>query len=178
MYDCRVDGNGQVQVRSAQHRASQKWPSFGFKKRRTIDRKAKGRKTKRPPTLRAVERLSNSTPPAVGSPSVLFYSPTELSLVATSAATSEATMGKTRVGVLLRESVGGNKSSNKSQDLASLVAKYHEFCKKIRALIDSLKAHHGAMQKIEQSRSLVSPFMHCTSQSENDGQEKVDMVNI
>lgn len=65
-------------------------------------------------------------------------------------------MGKTRVGVLLRESVGGNKSTNKSQDLAALTAKYHEFCKKIRALIDSLKAHHGAMQKIEESRSQVS----------------------
>jgi len=65
-------------------------------------------------------------------------------------------MGKTRVGVLLRENVGGKKSSNASQDLASLTAKYHGFCKKIRALIESLKVHHEAMIKIEQSRSAVS----------------------
>lgn len=68
---------------------------------------------------------------------------------------SEA-MAKTRVGVLLRESVGGNKSTNKSQDLASLTSKYHEFCKKIRALIESLKAHHVIMVKSEQTRSSVS----------------------
>ena len=68
-------------------------------------------------------------------------------------------MAKTRVGVLFRESVGGNKSTNKSQDLASLTSKYHEFCKKIRALIDSLKAHHAIMIKIEQTRSSVSLFV-------------------
>ena len=72
---------------------------------------------------------------------------------------SEEAMAKTRVGVLLRESVGGNKSTNKSQDLASLTSKYHEFCKKIRSLIESLKAHHDTMRKIEQTRSSVSLLM-------------------
>lgn len=65
-------------------------------------------------------------------------------------------MGKTRVGVLFRESMGGNKSSNKSADLASLTSKYNGFCKKIRSLIQSLKAHHDAMVKMEESRSNVS----------------------
>ena len=68
-------------------------------------------------------------------------------------------MAKTRVGVLFRESVGGNKSTNKSQDLASLTSKYHEFCKKIGALIQSLKVHHDAMKRIEESRSSVSLFV-------------------
>ena len=65
-------------------------------------------------------------------------------------------MGKTRVGVLLRESMGGNKSSNKSADLAALTTKYQGFCKKVRALILSLKAHHDAMVKLEESRTNVS----------------------
>jgi len=67
-------------------------------------------------------------------------------------------MGKTRVGVLFRESMGGNKSSNKSADLASLTSKYNGFCKKIRSLIESLKSHHNAMVKMEESRLNVSPF--------------------
>ena len=64
-------------------------------------------------------------------------------------------MGKTRVGVLIRESMGGNKSSNKSSDLTALTTRYHAFTKKIRAMILALKEHHGNMQRVEKSRQEV-----------------------
>lgn len=65
-------------------------------------------------------------------------------------------MGKTRVGVLLRETMGGNKSTNKSQDLAEYTKKYGVFCKKIRNLIEALKTHHQNLARIDASRQDVS----------------------
>jgi hypothetical protein len=67
-------------------------------------------------------------------------------------------MAKPRVGVLLRETVAGSKSSNQSADLESLKQKYLVFCKKIRHLIGALERHHKAMTEMEQSRSGVSVF--------------------
>ena len=64
-------------------------------------------------------------------------------------------MGKTRVGVLLRESMGGNKSTNKSSDLVALTQRYHAFSKKIRSLVEALKAQHATMLKMEESRQQV-----------------------
>jgi hypothetical protein len=69
-------------------------------------------------------------------------------------------MGKTRVGVLFRESMGGNKSTNKSADLATLTQKYYDFCKQMRGLVTTLKKHHEAMQIIQQSRSDVSIYIY------------------
>lgn len=63
-------------------------------------------------------------------------------------------MGKTRVGVLFRESVGG-KSSNKSADLVALMERYHGWCKKIKSLIEALAKHHQSMAQMEQSRVAV-----------------------
>ena len=64
-------------------------------------------------------------------------------------------MAKKRVGVLLRESMGGNKSSNKSSDLAALTQRYVEFTKRIRAMVDALKAQHACMIQMEESRLKV-----------------------
>jgi uncharacterized protein YlxW (UPF0749 family) len=64
-------------------------------------------------------------------------------------------MAKKRVGVLLRESIGGNKSTNKSSDLVALTQRYVEFTKKIRAVVDALKAQHACMIQMEESRLKV-----------------------
>jgi hypothetical protein len=64
-------------------------------------------------------------------------------------------MAKKRVGVLLRESIGGAKSSNKSSDLAALTQRYVEFTKRIRAMVDALKAQHACMIQMEESRLKV-----------------------
>lgn len=65
-------------------------------------------------------------------------------------------MAKTRVGVLLRESVGGGKSSNRSADLVSLSEKYQVWCKKVRSLILSLERHQVLMGRMQESRAAVS----------------------
>jgi hypothetical protein len=65
-------------------------------------------------------------------------------------------MTKPRVGVLLRETVAGSKSSNQSADLESLKQKYFLFCKKVRHLIGALDKHQKAMTEIEASRNGVS----------------------
>ena len=64
-------------------------------------------------------------------------------------------MGKTRVGVLLRESVGGNKSTNKSADLVTQIQKYNEFVKQLKGMIDALKVYHANLAKMDASRSEV-----------------------
>lgn len=69
--------------------------------------------------------------------------------------TTNASMAKKRVGVLLRESIGGNKSTNKSTDLAALTQRYVEFTKRIRAMVDALKAQHACMIQMEESRLKV-----------------------
>ena len=62
---------------------------------------------------------------------------------------------KARMGVVLRESLGGNKSSSKSADLVNLTERYNAWTKKIHGLIDSLKQHHSAMLQLEESRMSV-----------------------
>ena len=69
-------------------------------------------------------------------------------------------MAKPRVGVLLRETVAGSKSSNQSADLDSLKQKYGVFCKKVRHLIGALDRHQKAMTEMEKSRTGVS-VMRC-----------------
>lgn len=65
-------------------------------------------------------------------------------------------MGKTRVGVLLRESMGGNKSTNKSSDLTALTQRYHTFMKRLGGLIQALKSQHQCMVQMDQTRQAVS----------------------
>jgi len=65
-------------------------------------------------------------------------------------------MGKTRIGVVVRESLGGNKSSNRSVDLLNLSQKYRDWCKKMRGLVGALQAHHDTMLKMHASRAAVS----------------------
>ena len=64
-------------------------------------------------------------------------------------------MAKKRVGVLLRESMGGNKSTNKSSDLTALTQRYYDFTKRIRGMVDALKAQHACMIQMEESRLKV-----------------------
>ena len=65
-------------------------------------------------------------------------------------------MAKPRVGVLLRETVAGSKSSNQSADLENLRAKYGAFCQRLRRAIVALERHHRAMAELEASRGGVS----------------------
>jgi hypothetical protein len=64
-------------------------------------------------------------------------------------------MGKTRIGVVLRESVGGAKSNNQSADLVALTDRYHVFVKKLHILIHSLQQHHAVMMQIDKTRTQV-----------------------
>ena len=50
-------------------------------------------------------------------------------------------MGKNRIGVVIRESVGGNKSSSRSADLHKLYQNYQVWCKQIAQLLGALKGH-------------------------------------
>lgn len=65
-------------------------------------------------------------------------------------------MGKTRVGVLIRETVGGSKSANRSADLVTLTQKYNGWTKKIRALIISLEKYHATIGQLRETRAAVS----------------------
>jgi hypothetical protein len=66
-----------------------------------------------------------------------------------------AASGKARIGVVLRESLGGNKSSSKSADLMALTERYTVWTKKMACLIDSIKQHHAAMMQLETTRVSV-----------------------
>jgi hypothetical protein len=70
-------------------------------------------------------------------------------------------MAKTRVGVILRETVGGkNKSNNRSVDLENLQKnQWPAFTKKIQGLIQALQQHHGNLKRLEQSRQAVRDGM-------------------
>ena len=61
-------------------------------------------------------------------------------------------MVKARVGVRLKEAVGGKKSHNRNQDLVQLTERYNGFCKRLRALIQSLKGHYGSMHQLAKTR--------------------------
>lgn len=66
-------------------------------------------------------------------------------------------MGKTRVGVILREGMGSKSSTaNQSADLKALHDKYTVFCKNIRSLALALQHHLGSLQQMEKTRSMVS----------------------
>ena len=73
----------------------------------------------------------------------------------------QTTMGKTRVGVLVRESLGGKKTGSQSADLSNLTEKYFVFCKKIKGLIASLQHHHNTMMAMDKTRTAVSGS-YCT----------------
>lgn len=69
-------------------------------------------------------------------------------------------MGKSRIGVVVRESLGGNKSSSRSADLQKLYQNYQVWCKQIAALIQALKSHQQSLLYIEKTRTAVS-FLIC-----------------
>lgn len=65
-------------------------------------------------------------------------------------------MVKTRVGVLLRETVGGNKSNNRSVDLENLQNnQWPAFKKRLQNLIHAIQQHHGSLKSMEQTRQEV-----------------------
>lgn len=67
-------------------------------------------------------------------------------------------MAKTRVGAILRESMG---ASGQSTDLAKLTKDYTLWCKKINHLIQSLKGHLNSLQQIDKTRGEVSVNLIC-----------------
>jgi hypothetical protein len=65
---------------------------------------------------------------------------------------SRTTMGKARVGIKLKEAVGGKKSLNKSADLEQNKERFNTFTKKLKGLIISLKAHYASMAQLSKTR--------------------------
>ena len=80
-------------------------------------------------------------------------------------------MGKTRVGVRLKEAVGGKKSHNRSEDLVQLTEKYNVFCKRLKALIASLKLQWVASQV---PSSLSSTVLTVQVVWDNKGVKKIE----
>ena len=68
-------------------------------------------------------------------------------------------MAKKRVGLAVRETLGGNKSSSRSADLAKLYQSYQGWCKQIAALLQALKGHQQALLHIEKTRTSVSRLL-------------------
>ena len=72
-------------------------------------------------------------------------------------------MAKTRVGVMLRESIGTSKSMNRSTDLAKLTKDYDKWCQKIAVLIEALKHHLQSLHQIGATRAKVRRIFNlCT----------------
>eukprot|EP00934_Nitzschia_sp_Nitz4_P005375 Nitzschia sp. Nitz4//scaffold15_size197535//49146//50929//NITZ4_001565-RA/size197535-augustus-gene-0.204-mRNA-1//1//CDS//3329537676//5365//frame0 len=65
-------------------------------------------------------------------------------------------MVKPRVASRMKAAVGGKKSHNESQDLVYLTEKYNIFCRRLQALIESLKQNYSAMQALAKSRQTVA----------------------
>lgn len=64
---------------------------------------------------------------------------------------------KTRVGVLLKDAIGGKgKSTNVSTDVVSLTQRYYAMRKKLQGFIVALKKHHQQMVEMANSRVEVS----------------------
>jgi hypothetical protein len=64
---------------------------------------------------------------------------------------------KTRVGVLMRESLKGKTaSSNAFPNLVTLSERYDTWCKQVRGLIVALQQHHAVMGQIEKTRANLS----------------------
>jgi hypothetical protein len=63
-------------------------------------------------------------------------------------------MAKSRVGVVLREQMG-SKSNNRSTDLDRLTKNYHLWCKKMSALVESIKKHLHSLQQVTATRAQV-----------------------
>ena len=65
-------------------------------------------------------------------------------------------MAKTRVGVMLRESITTKKNdASRSNDLVKLTADYRAWCKQIHLLVESLARHLKCLQEIDSSRQQV-----------------------
>ena len=64
-------------------------------------------------------------------------------------------MAKARVGLKLKEAVGGKKVRNQSEHLAQLTERFHVFSKRLRQLILSLKGHYASMHQLAKTRMEV-----------------------
>lgn len=96
-------------------------------------------------------------------------------------------MGKARVGVRLKEAIGGSKSVNRSADLVSLTKKYHVLAKKIHCIIGASKQHHEQMIRLSKTRVNLadqiasitkgSPLYECAGQLPLEGQAKNEVCS-
>lgn len=60
---------------------------------------------------------------------------------------------KTRVGVILKDAIGGKKkSANISTDLVSLMSRFNDMRKRLQSFITVLKQHHYQMVQMANSR--------------------------
>jgi len=85
---------------------------------------------------------------------------------------------KPRVGVMLRQSVAGNKSANRVGELDALKDKYQTLCRHFKELEKNLKQRHAAMVSVGQSRSKLantiasmsedSPLKKCAGRKTDD----------
>lgn len=64
-------------------------------------------------------------------------------------------MAKSRVGVRLKDAVGGGKSHNRSADLEQLTSSFNVLKKRIATLIAALKNHHASMMQLSKTRLQV-----------------------
>lgn len=71
------------------------------------------------------------------------------------------TMGKARVGVRLKDAVGGGKSNNRSADLDGLTQRFKVMKQRLTCLIAALRRHHSLMVEISKSRINVSRIYEC-----------------
>ena len=75
---------------------------------------------------------------------------------------------KARVGVRLKEAIGGAKSNNRSADLDGLVTKYNSLKQKLGSLQAAVKSHHGAMVQLHRARLQVILPYHADAKSAFD----------
>ncbi len=66
---------------------------------------------------------------------------------------------KSRVGLRLKEAIGGSKSLNRSADLVALTERYQAFVKKVQSLIIALKNQHGSLVRLQKTRTEVRRLM-------------------
>lgn len=64
-------------------------------------------------------------------------------------------VAKPRMGVMLRQSVGAEKSANRSAELEELRSQYQTLCKHFRELDIQLKKRHASLVNTAESRAAV-----------------------
>ena len=88
----------------------------------------------------------------------------------------------------LKQAVGSTKSSNKSSDLTSAASNFEVIKKRLRLLINALKAHHQSLIQAHNTRteavklvatlSLNSPIFECAGQLSDEGAQVCSYASV